>query len=76
MTDQHPLTDEICAEIRRLKYVWHPKNMRAVADWQLEQAAKWWLNHLQDDGYSDITIDYVIKDFREAMRPTTTQENN
>jgi len=106
MTDQHPLTDEICERIvqyacyseaeriidqrcrARLLYphshrplMTHPTdplhlNMRAAADWQLEQVIEWMRDNLQDHRYSGIGIlvDYVIEDFREAMRPTTKYE--
>jgi len=47
-----------------------------LTDEQLEQVIEWLRDNLQDHRYSGIGIlvDYVIEDFREAMRPT--QENN
>jgi hypothetical protein len=38
--------------------------MRSAADWQLEQVIKW---------IRDTHEEYIIKDLREAMRPTNTQ---
>ena len=58
--------------------------MRAATDWQLEQVLEWLEDNLGSgfylerywDGDSGVDVDCVIKDLREAMRPTTTQENN
>jgi len=74
MTDQHPLTDEICrhladTEDRPFTSI-EMDNMRAAADWQLEQVIEW----LRDTHEEHIGLLAVIKDLREAMRPTT-QEN-
>jgi len=73
MTD-HPLTDEICrhladTEDRPFTSI-EMDNMRAAADWQLEQVIEW----LRDTHEEHIGLLAVIKDLREAMRPTT-QEN-
>jgi len=73
MTDQHPLTDEICrhladTEDRPFTSI-EMDNMRAAADWQLEQVIEW----LRDTHEEHIGLLAVIKDLREAMRP---QENN
>ena len=83
MADQHSLTDELCYQI------WHDNKddwlrwqdpcpttrriMRAVADWQLEQVEKWLRHnlHIMPSG-----VDYIVGNLKEAMRPTTTQENN
>ena len=68
----HPLTDEICKTI----YCTWPEehqtslvcdNMRAAADWQLEQVIDWGYKHLYPDQINDLV---------EAMRPTFTLENN
>jgi len=72
MTD-HPLTDEICrhladTEDRPFTSI-EMDNMRAAADWQLEQVIEW----LRDTHEEHIGLLAVIKDLREAMRP---QENN
>ena len=75
----HPLTDETCRAIDD-KASTKTNNwkdcMRAGADWQLEQVIEWMRDNLQDHRYSGIGIlvDYVIEDFREAMRPTTKYE--
>ena len=84
MTDQHPLTDDIIRYDKKLgchdlgAWVYTENDLRAAADWQLEQAIEWMRDNLQEHRYSGINIlvDYVIEDFREAMRPTTTQEDN
>ena len=73
MTDQHPLTDEICrhladTEDRPFTSI-EMDNMRAAADWQLEQVIEW----LRDTHEEHIGLLAVIKDLRKAMRP---QENN
>jgi iron-sulfur cluster repair protein YtfE (RIC family) len=75
MTD-HPLTDEICrhladTEDRPFTSI-EMDNMRAAADWQLEQVIEW----LRDTHEEHIGLLAVIKDLREAMRPTTTQKDN
>ena len=81
MTDQHPLTDEIMYELhgdkRGYSNPFDADDMRAAADWQLEQVIAWLEDSLEDHRYSGIGIlvDWVIEDLREAMRPTT-QENN
>ena len=72
MTD-HPLTDEICrhladTEDRPFTSI-EMDNMRAAADWQLEQVIEW----LRDTHEEHIGLLAVIKDLREAMRP---QEDN
>ena len=78
MTNQHPLTDDICDEIRETIYLSvHPKNMRAAADWQLEQVIEWLKGNLGSSlyvepvGYSGSVLDadYVIEDLQKAMRP-------
>lgn len=83
MTDQHPLTDEICDQIQDSVHPCDPENMRTAADWQLEQVIDWLkncnMNHsLSYDGEYRSDRYLVINAFREAMRPTTTttQENN
>jgi len=90
MTDQHPLTDEICDQIQDSVHPCDPENMRTAADWQLEQVIEWMevnlMNHDFYKGYAYlydnfpnvyIKEDELLEDLREAMRPTTTtQENN
>ena len=88
MTDQHPLTDEMCEEIQLHVFSQSDEDcMRAAADWQLEQVIEWLATNLDfacyltSDGYAsdggdqkDVYV--VIQDLKKAMRPTTTQENN
>ena len=90
MTNQHPLTDEICDQIQDSVHPCDPENMRTAADWQLEQVIEWMevnlMNHDFYKGYAylydDCSQAYIreeelLEDLREAMRPTTTtQENN
>ena len=88
MTD-HPLTDEICDTIQDSIHPCDPADMRAAADWQLEQVINWMRHsseslvhrdwYLEAIGHcgAEMGIDLVIEELREAMRPTTTtQENN
>ena len=61
----HPLTDEMIDEIAE-QYNPYDEDLRAAADWQLEQVIDW----LKDE------LDYdpnLLLDLKEAMRP---QENN
>ena len=85
MTDQHPLTEEICKGlvpfylISKHDYI----EMRAAADWQLQEVVEWirtnpWVG--SDCPIYDFEEEEdrlrLIEDLRQAMRPTTTQENN
>ena len=99
MTEQHPLTDAICEELAdtedrpyafrycRLTYI-EMINMRAAADWQLEQVVQWIEDNLLNPHGNRRQL-YVYdndwKTYREfdcelidrltqAMRPT--QEDN
>ena len=81
----HPLTDDTCNElsifpIKALddKYAGlMMADMRAAADWQLEQVIKWLGKNLDYSEYNalgySVDIDAVISDLKEAMRP---QEDN
>ena len=82
----HPLTDEICEEIAEdvLYYDYTIPtfrfDMRAAADWQLEQAIEWLKNCNMDhslsyDGEYQSDRYLVVNAFREAMRPTTQEDN-
>jgi len=70
----HPLTDEICRHLAdtedRPFTAIEMDNMRAAADWQLEQCIAW----LDDTDCDD--PQETAQRLREAMRPTTTQEDN
>jgi len=71
----HPLTDKIIRCDKKLgcydlgTWIYTENDLRTAADWQLEQVIEW---------IRDTHEEYIIKDLREAMRPTntTTQENN
>ena len=79
---EHPLTDE-----KLFKKFWDhtvdvatevlytPDGMRAAADWQLEQVVKA-LNQCKEEKRSCIEVIYLFHQKLEAMRPTTTQEDN
>ena len=86
----HPLTDEKAMSLfsfERLMDASQPitveDSMRTAADWQLEQVIKFLSNNL-DERYIDdgdalapgIDVESVIDDLKQAMRPTTTQEDN
>ena len=90
MTDQHPLTDEICEELSS----WHidvldpgladdiRNDIRAGADWQLAQVISWLLYNI-DDRYkrqleNNLSIykktDAIIYELEAAMRPQQQKE--
>ena len=85
MTDQHPLTDDVGRAIEEdLVLDWAMDYdeymcMRAGADWQLKQVIEWLEGNLgfsfylerHFDGVSEVDVDYVIDDFKKAMRPIT-----
>ena len=80
MTDQHPLTDEMCEELSCF-YLSNfgdtgegiVQDMRAAADWQLEQVIEWLETALEYDPELANTRPYIHLDLKEAMRP---QEDN
>jgi len=87
MTDQHPLTDDLCHTVCE---DWPPEddvekdNMRSAADWQLQQVTKWLKEHLEgylcENYYKPylLTAD-ILDDFKKAMRPrrrSGKQSNN
>ncbi len=89
MTNQHPLTDEKALSLfsfERLIDTSEPISiedaMRTASDWQLDQVIEWLKFGYQTDpnlsgerkrigGFMEIAIA-----LEQAMRPTTTQENN
>jgi hypothetical protein len=84
MTNQHPLTDEIIEEIAEIAedvscYDYPIPifrcDMRAAADWQLEQVIEW-LNETISERGSNLEAVNIPEELREAMRPTNTQESN
>ena len=88
----HPLTDEICEELAdtedRPFTAIEMDNMRAAADWQLEQVLEWMkVNLMKHDFYEGYAYLYddcsqayireeeLLKDLKEAMRPATMEDN-
>ena len=75
MTDQHPLTDEMCEGLmeRTSKYPYTDDvivDMRAAADWQLEQVIEWIEKKKGGTiGLHDSEINNLIIDIKRAMRP-------
>ena len=77
----HPLTDTICDQIQDSIHPCDPDNMRAAADWQLEKVLEWLITNTEDYLLQDYYKTYFLTkafldDFKKAMRPTTTQEDN
>ena len=88
MTDKHPLTDEVIEEIAHSGYIddygcynYAADDLRAAADWQLEQVFEW----IKDRMYEYVYEDYcgpccdenrLLDDLKKAMRPQQQQENN
>ena len=91
MTEQHPLTDKrLFIEFLSLGRDYYPDkrngfsydDMRALANWQLEQVIEWLRSAdsrdylwLWIDGDAEINKDELIADLRKAMR-LQQQENN
>ena len=78
----HPLTDEMCYQMSLENWGMglSNDNMRAAADWQLEQVIDWIRENLywvEEDGSirylsgECVTIDHhqIIDDLKKAMRP-------
>ena len=63
----HPLTDEICDQIQDSVHPCDPENMRAAADWQLEQVIQFL------EANTDLSVKTALRFIRPAMRP---QEDN
>jgi len=88
MNDQHPLNGEIIDTFASPQYDsfegigdvncgFTYDDLRAAADWQLEQDAEAWktiLNRLEM--IPPHVVDSIIEEFKQAMRPTTTTEDN
>ena len=77
----HPLTDETLEQEQFRSYLlskdveelWHTRDdMRAAADWQLEQVIEWLYAAIFDQPEVDIVS--LPEELRKAMRPT--QEGN
>jgi hypothetical protein len=76
----HPLTDEMIDELAQFnsdltgeQVVNRDHDMRAAADWQLEQVIEWIKECPNYDLDYHAECDRMIKDLKEAMRP---QEDN
>ena len=93
MTENHPLNDEICESFREKRiHEWGTgfshENMRAAADWQLEQMIKWIQVNLEkqdgsgryvyeNDFYgAPICAEKFLGDLRKAMRPQQQEDNS
>jgi len=76
MTNQHPLTDDIMYELhgnkRGYSNPFDAADMRAAADWQLEQVIEWLRHNLH---LNPTSVDYVVENLREAMRPQQLEDN-
>ncbi len=75
MTDKHPLTDDIIAEIAHGRYIddyGHyscvEDDMRKVTDWQLEQVLEW----LQDNVSHSLLIEITDK---KTPYPNTSENS-
>ena len=78
----HPLTDfdAIGLLSRGLPDATEKDNMRAAADWQLEQVIEWLKDHAAVYMYEAhdgpcFDEDGLLDDLKKAMRPTTQEEN-
>ena len=85
MTEQHPLTDDIIDTLASPQYDdfggdiggvntgFNYDDLRAAADWQLEQVIKA-LNQCKKEKRSCCEVLYLFHQKLEAMRPTTATE--
>jgi len=77
MTNQHPLTDEMCEGLVYFRLISQHDyiGMRAAADWQLEQVFQAW-DQCMDESVNDLQFIFLFSKKLKAMRPTNTQESN
>jgi hypothetical protein len=84
MTEQHPLTAEICFDIQRTNKVCYQDEvdlMRAAADWQLEEVmrkVKLKLKEWRIQGYgagADACEDF-FEEVMQELRPQQQKEDN
>ena len=84
MTEQHPLTDKALEDLENslVKSVMGqlvlPSDFnlaRAAADWQLKQVLEWLNETIFERGSSFEAVN-IPKELEEAMRPTTTTQEN
>lgn len=86
MSNQHPLTDDTIRYTKKLgchdlgTWIYTENDMRAAADWQLEQVMEWLDKSLTD--YSDTEVwncidnlHWLRSDLKKAMRPTTQEDS-
>lgn len=74
MTDKHPLHPKLIDALSEFRAC--DEAMRAAADWQLKQVTRWLKSNTADyvgAGCYFLTESF-LDDFKQAMRPTTTQE--
>lgn len=69
MTQHHPLTDEICDQIQDSIHPCDPANMRAAADWQLEQVIRFL------EVNKDLSVETALRFIRPVMRPQQQESN-
>ena len=80
MTDQHPLTDDIIRYDKKLgchdlgAWVYTENDLRAAADWQLEQVLKWLNETILERGCSFEAVN-IPEELAEAMRPQQLEDN-
>jgi hypothetical protein len=66
----HPLTDRMCGDLAENLPDYNAETcMRAAADWQLEADAEWWRIALKKADFPSHAADYVVEEFKQAMRP-------
>ena len=80
MTEQHPLTDEICDSLIKTPWV-YPftdfviEDMRTAADWQLEMVFRFMKTRKNEsDPESSEFYDLLIQDMMDEMRPQQQEE--
>jgi len=73
---EHPLTDDTIRYVKKLgchdlgTWIYTENDMRAAADWQLEQVIEWAHPILESE---HLDGDYFVESLREAMRPQQQQ---
>ena len=72
----HPLTDEIVCQIKSKDNTYF-EDMRAAADWQLEQVIKYLEDNLLSILWSNyVPVDTHIDRFKKAMRPQQEEKTD
>ncbi len=70
----HPLTDELMTRIHNDRPVYDERDMRACADWQLEQCVEWLAT--LDPQYILAAHSTLARMMKDAMRPTAQGEES